>query len=84
MIFYRPNSDHERTVQEYVRDFAKHTGKEIPLVDVNSRDGAAKAELYDIMKFPAILAVDDQGQMLQVWDDDLLPRFDEVSYYVHT
>jgi hypothetical protein len=40
------------------------------------------AQLYDIVKFPSIIALDDQGQMLQTWDSDMLPRFDEVSFYV--
>ena len=82
MIFYRPHSEHERVVEEYVRDFARHTGKELPVIDVNSRDGAYLAELYDVMKFPSIVATDDQGKLLQIWQDKLLPRFDEVSYYV--
>lgn len=82
MIFYRPNSEHERRVEEYVRDFARHTGKELPVIDVNSQEGAYEAQLYDIMKFPSIIATDDQGKLLQVWQDELLPRFDEVSYYV--
>lgn len=82
MIFYRPNSEHERTVEDYVRDFARHTGKELPTVDVNTRDGAYLAELYDVLKFPSIVATDDEGKVLQTWDADLLPRFDEVSFYV--
>lgn len=82
MIFYRSNSEHERTVLDYVRDFARQTGKELPAVDVNTRDGAYQAQVYDVMKFPSILAVDDTGKMLQVWNADMLPRFDEVSYYV--
>ncbi len=82
MIFYRPRSAHERTVEEYVRDFARHTGKELPMVSMDTPDGTDKAELYGIMKFPSIVAVDDEGKMLQVWDADLLPRFDEVSFYV--
>jgi len=82
MIFYRPNSEHERMVEEYVRDFARHTGKELPTVDVNTPEGAYQAELYDVMKFPSIIALDDEGKMLQTWDSDMLPRFDEVSYYV--
>lgn len=82
MIFYRPHSEHERMVEEYVRDFARHTGKELPTVDVNSRDGVYLAQLYDVVKFPSIIALDDQGQMLQTWDSDMLPRFDEVSFYV--
>lgn len=82
MIFYRPSSEHERLVEEYVRDFERHTGKKLPTVDVSSRDGTAKAELYGIMKFPSIVAVDDDGRMLQLWQSELLPRFDEVSFYV--
>lgn len=84
MIFYRPNSEHERMVQDYVRDFARHTGKELPIVDVNTRDGAYQAELYDVLKFPSIVATDDEGKVLQIWDADLLPRFDEVSFYVES
>lgn len=82
MLFYRPNSEHERTAQEYVRDFARHTGKELPVIDVNSREGTYLAQLYDVVRFPSIVATDDEGKMLQTWEDDLLPRFDEVSYYV--
>lgn len=82
MIFYRPNSEHEITVQEYVRDFARHTGKELPVVDMNTREGTDLAQLYDVVKFPSIVAVDDQGRMLQSWSSDMLPRFDEVSFYV--
>ena len=82
MIFYRPNSEHERTVEEYVRDFARHTGKKLPMVNVDTRDGADQAQLYDILKFPSIVATDDEGKVLQVWTDDMLPRFDEVSFYV--
>lgn len=84
MIFYRPGSEHQTTVEQYVRDFARQTGKELPMVDVNTREGAYQAQLYDIMRFPSILATDDEGKMLQVWQNDLLPRFDEVSYYVES
>lgn len=84
MIFYRPNSEHERRVEEYVRDFKRHTGKELPMVDVNTREGAGKAQVYDVMRFPSIIATDDDGRMLQMWHDEMLPRFDEVSYYVES
>lgn len=82
MLFYRPDSEHERIVMEYAHDFARHTGKELPLVDLNTRDGAYQAQVYGIMKFPSIIAIDDEGRMLQTWSGDMLPRFDEVSFYV--
>ena len=82
MLFYKPNSEHASTVQEYLRDFSRHTGKQLEEVDADSRDGTYLAGLYDVMKFPSIVAVDDEGKMLQTWSGDMLPRFDEVSYYV--
>lgn len=82
MIFYRPNSEHERMVEEYAHDFTRHTGKELPIVSVNTPEGADLAQLYDVMSFPSIVATDDEGKVLQEWSGEMLPRFDEVSYYV--
>ena len=82
MIFYRPHSEHERLVDDYVRDFTRHTGKQLPTVDVDSPDGSQLAELYDVVKFPSIVATDDEGKLLQLWSDEMLTRFDEVSFYV--
>ena len=82
MIFYRPNSEHERRVEEYARDFARHTGKQLPLVNVDTQQGAETARVYDVVKYPSIVATDNDGKLLQLWNSDLLPRFDEVSFYV--
>lgn len=84
LILYRPNTEHELSVQQYARDFARHTGKDLPLVDVDSREGSELAQLYDVMKFPSIIAIDDMGRMLQLWDSEMLPRFDEVNYYTES
>lgn len=82
MIFYRPDSEHEQLVMDYLRDFERHTNKQLQSIDVDTADGAQLAELYDVMSFPSIVATDDEGKMLQTWSGDMLPRFDEVSYYV--
>jgi hypothetical protein len=52
VILYRPNSETERSVQEYVREFSRETGKAITLVDSDSIQGIDMARLYDIMRFP--------------------------------
>ncbi len=82
MIFYRHHTDYERTVLDYLRDFQKQTSKQLPEVDVDTSDGAQLAELYDIVKYPTIIAVDNEGKLLQTWDGELLPRVSEVSYYL--
>lgn len=81
LLFYRPNSEHGQTVDEYLREFTQRTGKELPTIDVDSRDGITLCEQYDVVSYPTILALDDQGRELQRWDGELLPQISEVSYY---
>lgn len=81
IMLYRPNSDHETRVESYVRDYNRRTGKDIDLVNVNTREGDATAQLYDVMRYPALIATQDNGGFLKAWQDEMLPLIDEVSYY---
>ena len=83
LMLYRPNSEHDTKVQEYKREFSRRTGGDLELVDLNSRDGAATASLYDVMRYPAIVATEDNGAYIQSWQEEMLPLIDEVSYYAH-
>lgn len=82
ILFYRPNSEHASTVEQYVRDFAQRTGKQLPVMDVDSREGIDLCRLYDVVKYPTIIAIDNTGQELQRWDGDMLPQIGEVSFYL--
>ncbi len=81
-IFYRPNSENERQALDYVRDFAMQTGKNLPAIDPDSSQGVEMCRLYEIMQFPAILTVDDQGHVQNLWIGEHLPSYSELSYYV--
>ena len=82
IMMYRPNSEHERRALDYLRDFAAQTGKKLPTLDPDSREGADLSRLYEIMQFPAILATDGEGHMQAMWQGDQLPTYSELSYYV--
>jgi hypothetical protein len=82
LILYRPNSDHERMVLDYLRDIKMQTGKDIPTLDVDTPEGIEKCRLYGIMEYPAILATDDEGHIQNIWTGTTLPRISEVTYYV--
>lgn len=82
LLFYRPNSEHERRVLDYLRDFKMRTGKEIPTQDVDTPEGIHLCELYSIMEYPAIIVTDDDGHVQNVWAGDLLTPINELSYYV--
>ncbi len=80
-VLYRDNSDHSRAVTDFARDFEHQTNRQIELVDVDSKAGDDKAKLYNITSYPAVIAVKEDGQLLQIWADPMLPLIQEVSYY---
>ena len=81
IILYRPNSEHARSVEEFVQDFLRIQQKKVELISVDTRDGAATATLYDVMQYPTILSLRDDGQIIKTWEGEPLPLMSEVAYY---
>lgn len=81
IVLYRPISEHATMVESYLRDFKMQTGKELTTIDVDSPQGIAMCRLYEIMQYPAIVATDDDGRLLNMWVGEQLPRIGEVGYY---
>ena len=82
LVLYRPNSEEARSVESFIHDFqAHHETSRLEVVDVNTRDGYATATLYDIMSYPAILVLRDDGSILKSWEGEMLPLVDEIAYY---
>lgn len=82
MILYRPNSEHGRLVEEYIHDFRSRHGEErMEVLNIDSREGSAMASLYDVVRYPAILVVQDNGYVQRSWQGDELPLMDEVASY---
>jgi hypothetical protein len=83
LILYRPNSEHATEVESFVRDFQHNyeVGKRVELISLNTRDGAATASLYDVMTYPAIMALADNGSVLNIWQGRPLPLMQEVAGY---
>lgn len=80
-VVYKTESDHARAVMTWLGDFRRQTGRELEVVDPETRDGAATCETYDIVEYPSIVALDDNGQLQNIWRGLPLPTISEVSYY---
>jgi hypothetical protein len=82
-MLYRPNSEHERQVLDYLRDIKMQTGRDLEMVDVDTPQGMEMCRIYDIMDYPAIIVFNDDGHMQNSWvGRDSLPRIGEISYYI--
>ncbi|HLC91698.1 MAG TPA: hypothetical protein VJC09_01470 [Candidatus Saccharimonadales bacterium] len=82
-IIYQSDSDHARRVEEYVHDFRKEqVTRKVDLLDVNTEEGARQAELYDVVQYPAVLALANDGQILKSWQGEF-PLMNELAYYAN-
>ena len=79
---WREQSDYGRAVEEWMMEFERRTGKEIESLDPDSKEGESFCRAYDVVEYPTILALGDDGSVLATWRGTMLPLFDEVSYWV--
>lgn len=82
VIIYRPKSEHALAVEDYLREFYRRTGHKIETIDIDSKEGLRMAGLYDIMQHPAILAMSNDGKLMQSWVGENLPLIDNVMGYM--
>lgn len=80
-VIYRPNSEHSRIVEEYMHDYLRRTGAELEHVNPDDRDGQSLCRAYDIVEYPTIIALSDDGQVQNSWRGLPLPTINELSYY---
>lgn len=77
---YRDNQDYTRTVTDWIENFYRQTGHKIESMDPDQNPHFC--ETYDIVEYPTILALDDQGSVREMWRGRDLPLVNEVLYYV--
>lgn len=83
VILYHPNSAEARIIEEYVHNFAERgSSKPIELISLESRDGSATATLYDIVQYPTLMVLSDDGQLHKAWQGTSLPLMDELAGYL--
>lgn len=81
IIIYRAESDHARAVEDYLRDFKSQTGRELETLDPDSKEGIDFCSVYDIVEYPTVAALSDDGHLQSSWPGLPLPTISELSYY---
>lgn len=80
-VIYKDASEYGREVTDFLRDFQRQTGHELETVDPDTPDGTMVCRAYDIVEYPTIIAISEDGVMQQMWRGRPLPTINEVSYY---
>ena len=69
--------------EDYVRDYhhKRQDQDKIELISLDETAGAHMAELYDIVRYPALIVIGPDGSLQKMWQDQPWPLFDEVAAY---
>lgn len=82
VVIYKDQTENTRAIETFMDDFKRQTGHELEKMDPESPDGISFCQVYDIVEYPTIIALSDDGSMQHSWRGVPLPTISEVSYYV--
>lgn len=82
VVVYKQQTDYARRVEDFMFDFKRLTSHDLEVIDPDSRDGSSFCRAYDIVEYPTLIALSDDGQIQNQWRGLPLPTLSEVSYYV--
>ena len=80
VCIYKDNQDYTRSVTDWLENFRRHTGREIETMDPDQ--SPAFCEAYDIVEYPTIIALSNDGEVRNLWRGRDLPLINEVLYYM--
>ena len=79
---YKDQNDYTREVLDYLHDFKRQTGHDLDQVDPDSPEGVQFCSTYDIVEYPTVIALSDDGSMQNIWNGLPFPTISELSFYV--
>jgi hypothetical protein len=81
LVVYKESTDYARQVIDYIRDFERQTGRKLEIINPDTPQGTEFCRVYDIVEYPTLIALADDGTMQTFWRGLPLPTISEVSYY---
>lgn len=81
-VVFKDNTDKTRDVLDFLRDFEIQTGHVLEVIDPDTKTGTDFCSTYDIMEYPTIIALSDDGSVQNEWQGLPLPTISEVSFYI--
>jgi len=83
VILYRPQTEGMGRATDYAREFSmRHRDQKLELISLDTVEGDNMANVYGTTNYPTILALSNDGQLLQLWQDQQLPLMNELEGYL--
>ena len=82
IVIFKDQNDYTSTVNEFLHDFEYETGHQLETLDPDTAAGYGFCDAYDIVEYPSIIAISNDGVLQKYWRGLPLPTISDVSYYV--
>lgn len=82
VIVFKDYTDYAREVTDWLRDIRMQTGHELETLDPETKEGESFCRAYDIVEYPTIIAVTNDGHVQHSWRGTPMPLISEVTYYL--
>ena len=81
VVVTKDKTEYARSVETFLTDFYRQTGHELETLNPDTSEGTDFCRVYDIVEYPTIVAISNEGQVQNIWQGQQLPTISEVSYY---
>ena len=81
VVVYKDFSDYSREVHEWMDEFTRRSGRSVEEVDPESMDGETFCRARDIVEYPTIVVIGDEGKTYEQFSGRALPQIDTVMAY---
>jgi len=82
VVITKDQNDYTREVLDYLNDFKRQTGHDLETVNPDTAEGTQFCDTYDIVEYPSIVAISNDGVLQSSWSGLPMPTISELSYYV--
>lgn len=79
VVVYREVSEHRMAVESFIRDYRFRTGQDVEVINPDTREGMSFCRLHDIVEYPTIVALTNDGSVYQMWRGQHFPTISEVA-----
>jgi hypothetical protein len=86
LVLYRSHSEYGTPVETFLREFRyQYTtlADRLEVLEFDSREGVAKAKVYDVLEAPAMLVLAEDGSVVNSWIGSELPQLSTVASYLY-
>lgn len=84
VVVGREREDYTAEMEAWRRDFEQETNFMTEWLSPDTADGEMFTRLRDIVRYPAVVVVTDEGMLMNAWQGEPLPTFDDVWYYLRS